>query len=345
MANKENSPPADPLSEASTRLIEIARDAAREGTPVLAQGDAPSLLSDFVQTYREWIILERGALGTQPEQALHWQMLVHCMISGATIEEAIGLLIRFSPIVWAERAPQELRNEGEVTALVLREPFHPGTPGLVTAIWMLSLLLSTLEFLANGHLTGSYGRVLHEPSLTDGVQHLLFDAPLRYSQDELSLVIPNRHLRRPIVARSANLPGFFRQLLPLTLGAQRDRGGMRAMVAGLIRDDKQGEAWTATNRANVAARFGISEATLRRRLRDEGTNFRAIKEAVHDELAKEWLLAGEFSVDRIAERLGFSDSFAFRRAFQRRNGCAPTAYRKRLGGGAGVGGGLLPTPA
>ena len=104
------------------------------------------------------------------------------------------------------------------------------------------------------------------------------------------------------------------------------------MVAGLIRDDKHGKAWTPTDRANVAARLGISETTLRRRLHDEGTTFRAVKDAVYDELAKEWLMAGEVSVEQIAERLGYSDSFAFRRAFQRSNGCPPTAYRKRLNG-------------
>ena len=320
----------DPLSQASTRLLEIARDAAREGLSSFAEGETPSLLSDFVQTYREWIMLERGALGSQPEQALHWQMLVHCMVSAATIEEAIRLLILFSPIVWGERAPQELRDEGDCAVLVLREPFHPGSPGLVTAIWMLSLLLCALEFLANTRFTGAYGRVIHEPCLPDGVQHLLFDAPLHYREQELALVIPTRHLRRPVVARGSSLANFFRQLLPLTLGAQRGTADMCSMVAGLIRDDKQGSGWTETNRANVAARLGVSETTLRRRLQDEGTNFRAIKDAVYDDLAKEWLMAGELSVEDIAARLGFSDSFAFRRSFQKTNLCAPTAYRRRM---------------
>lgn len=323
-------PEQDILSVASTRLLQVASDAARDGVPVAAQGDAPSPLSEFVQSYREWIMLERGSLGTQPEQALHWQMLVHCMVTGGTIAEAIDLLIRFSPIVWGERAPQQVRREGDCAVLVLREPYHPGSPGLIAAIWMLSLLLCALEFLANSKLTGAYGRVIHEPCLTDGVQHLLFDAPLHYREAELALVIPARHLRRPVVARGANLPDFFRQLLPLTLGVHRGAAGVRAMVAGLIRDDRQGDSGVATDRATIAARLGLSEASLRRRLQEEGTTFRAVKEAVYDDLAKAWLMAGDMSVEAIAARLGFSDSYAFRRAFHKTNGCPPTAYRRQM---------------
>jgi hypothetical protein len=84
-----------PLSQASSRLLKIARDTAR--TVALGESRTPSQSSEFVQTYREWIMLERGALGTQQERALHWQTLVHCMVSAATIAEAVDLLIRFSP--------------------------------------------------------------------------------------------------------------------------------------------------------------------------------------------------------------------------------------------------------
>jgi AraC-like DNA-binding protein len=68
---------------------------------------------------------------------------------------------------------------------------------------------------------------------------------------------------------------------------------MRAMVSGLIRDDRLGDGETTAGRADVAARLGLSETTLRRRLQAEGTTFRTIKQAVHDDLAKEWPVAGE----------------------------------------------------
>jgi len=318
----------EPLSQASNRLLEIARDTARSAA--LTESDMPSQLSEFVQTYREWIMIERGALGTQQEQVLHWQMLVHCMISAATVVEAVDLLIRFSPVVWGDRAPREFRHEGDFAILVLREPFRPGSTGLIGAIWMLSLLLCALEFLADTRFSGAFGRVMHEPCLPDGVQHLLFDAPLEYHANELALVIPSRHLRRPVVARGANLPDFFARLMPLTLGARRGRADMRAMVSGLIRDDCQGTSETLADRANVAARLGLSETTMRRRLQAESTTFRAVKEAVHDALAKEWLVAGYLSIEQIAAKLGYSDSFAFRRSFQRTNGCSPAAYRRRM---------------
>jgi AraC-like DNA-binding protein len=321
--------PPERLSPAGERLLRIAKGASRDGLPALQGDDVPAQLSEFIQTYREWIALERGALGTQQQQADQWQMLMHCMVGGATIQDAIGLLLRFSPVVWGDRAPSELRDEGEAAALVFHEPHREGSEGLVAVVWMLALTLCELEFLANARFEGVSGRVIHQPCLPDGVARLLFAAPIAYGEKEAALLIPKRHLRRAVVARAADLPQFFRQLMPLTLGAKRGRPSMQTMVAGLIRDDKRGPVFHETSRGNVAARLGVSDTTLRRRLQEDGVAFRQIKEGIYNELAQAWLNAGDAPVEEIAARLDFSDSFAFRRFFRRLNGCAPSAFRQR----------------
>lgn len=282
-----------------------------------------------MQVYREWITLERSELGTQQQQVAQWQMLVHCMVSAPTIGEALRLFLRFTPVVWGDRAPTVLREEGKFAALVFHDPYRPGAEGLIAALWMQSLLLCTVEFLAQARLREASGRVIHADCLPEGVARLLFDAPIAYGGDEAALLLPLHGLRRPVAARAGDLPEFFRQLLPLTLGAARPRPGMRAMVEGLIRDHKQGPDYREVSRARVAATLGVSEATMRRRLESEGTTFRAIRDAVYGELASGWLERGEGTVGEIAGRLGFSDAFAFRRFFIRTNGCAPSAVRRR----------------
>jgi AraC-like DNA-binding protein len=86
-----------------------------------------------------------------------------------------------------------------------------------------------------------------------------------------------------------------------------------------------------TPRANeIAQKFGISVATLKRRLQDEGSGLTELKKACRYGLALDLLRDSNLSIGEIAARLGFSDPTTFARAFHRWNGCSPTAYQRRL---------------
>lgn len=315
------------LEDASARLLSSAEGSLQ--VPVTARhcDVRPEVPLEFVRIYRDWILLERAELGSQQEQVDQWQMLVHCMLSAPTIEEALHLLVRFTPLVWGKRALPGMRSEGEHSALLFADPFRPGPAGLIAALWMQSLILCTLEFLAGFRFRGVSGRVIHEPCLPDGVARLLFDAPVIYGQIEAALLIAKRDLHRPLVARACDLPRFFTAVMPLALGAGRKAPEIRMMVAGLIRERKQGPNFHEICRASVAGMLGMSEAAMRRRLEREGVTFRTIRDETYGELACKWLQAN-ISIGEIAARLGFSDAFAFRRFFIRCVGTAPSAWRR-----------------
>lgn len=78
---------------------------------------------------------------------------------------------------------------------------------------------------------------------------------------------------------------------------------------------------------HVAWRCGVGERTLRRRLAEAGTSYRALVDDVRKERALAWL-DGPGSVSRVAQRLGFSDATAFARAFRRWTGIAPHAHAR-----------------
>ena len=78
----------------------------------------------------------------------------------------------------------------------------------------------------------------------------------------------------------------------------------------------------------VAKRLGLSVATLRRKLKEEGQpGFRALRERALNEAAKS-LLAQHRHPSEVAEELGFGDLRSFSRAFKRLNGTTPAAYAK-----------------
>jgi AraC-like DNA-binding protein len=78
----------------------------------------------------------------------------------------------------------------------------------------------------------------------------------------------------------------------------------------------------------VAGVLQLSARTLRRRLSEEGTSFRALSERIRVQTARCLLREQGLTVAAAAERLGFSDARAFRRAFKRWQGHVPGKVRQ-----------------
>ncbi len=78
----------------------------------------------------------------------------------------------------------------------------------------------------------------------------------------------------------------------------------------------------------VAASLAIAPRTLRRRLAEEGTTFRALVDEVRQGLAEE-MLRRSMTVEETAERLGYAEAASFVHAFKRWTGLPPGSYRRR----------------
>ena len=77
----------------------------------------------------------------------------------------------------------------------------------------------------------------------------------------------------------------------------------------------------------VAGDLLLTPRTLRRRLLEEGTSYKALTEEVRETLAEELLSVANLSVEQIAERLGYSEAASFIHAFKRWKGQPPHSYR------------------
>lgn len=77
----------------------------------------------------------------------------------------------------------------------------------------------------------------------------------------------------------------------------------------------------------IAAELGVSVATLRRRLSEEGASFRALKALTLDERARRLLLSG-YPIETVADKLGFADARSFSRSFKSWRGVTPGVYRQ-----------------
>ena len=79
----------------------------------------------------------------------------------------------------------------------------------------------------------------------------------------------------------------------------------------------------------VSRRLNMSSRTVERRLHEEGSSLRAIKDALRRDLALSRMQKSDQSVARIATSLGYADTSTFFRAFTAWTGCSPTVYRRR----------------
>jgi AraC-like DNA-binding protein len=77
----------------------------------------------------------------------------------------------------------------------------------------------------------------------------------------------------------------------------------------------------------VAKVLGCSDRTLRRRLEAEGTTFFALLQQLQLERSRHLLATSALPVKQVAAEAGFQSTTAFNRAFRRRTGHAPNAFR------------------
>ena len=77
----------------------------------------------------------------------------------------------------------------------------------------------------------------------------------------------------------------------------------------------------------VASELNISARSVRRRLEEQGQNFRTLLDDVRKELAEAYLSTNTLALSEVAYMLGFSSQSAFSRAYQRWHGVAPSHVR------------------
>lgn len=80
--------------------------------------------------------------------------------------------------------------------------------------------------------------------------------------------------------------------------------------------------------AAACERLGVRAHTLKRRLASEGTSFRALRDEVRHEVARQLLRHTRTPVGDLAAILGYSEPGALTRAFRRRAGEPPRAWRR-----------------
>jgi AraC-like DNA-binding protein len=153
-----------------------------------------------------------------------------------------------------------------------------------------------------------------------------FGCPVAWGAAALEVAFDASLLALPLPRSDARLFGYLARradaLLADLPATASFAGRARREIGGLL---ARGDASLAA----VARALGVSDRTLHRRLRGEGTGFAALLDEARRERALVLLDDPALSASEVAFLLGFTDPAGFFRAFRRWTGDTPQRHRVR----------------
>jgi len=155
----------------------------------------------------------------------------------------------------------------------------------------------------------------------------LFPCPLHFDQPGGSAVVfDRRYLDLPVLKSRSQIAEYLTRtpydLMNKLLGGNSISN---RVYGALSRSEPDG----ARDLPAIAADLGVTEQTLRRKLKAEGVTFRSIKHQLRKDTAIYHLINSDQKLAEIADLLGFSTPGAFSRAFKSWTGMPPDVYRNR----------------
>jgi AraC-like DNA-binding protein len=150
--------------------------------------------------------------------------------------------------------------------------------------------------------------------------------PVRYGQQEYALRVPRALMETPLRLANEHVAAMAREACERELQTRKNAqaDGLTARVRTVLSASYD----RLPTLEEVAGTLHVSTRTLKRRLQQEGRNFRALVDHVLCERATQMLQEEGLSVSEVAFRLGYNDVSNFSRAFRRWTGKSPSDFRK-----------------
>jgi len=156
---------------------------------------------------------------------------------------------------------------------------------------------------------------------------VLFDGPCTFQAERNALQFDAGYLSLPVRRDEAAMRRMLQRALLLTVRPyRRDRLLVEKVRQTLAQFPDQ-----SRNAQDLAARLNLSERTLHRQLKEEGSSLQQLKDSVRREQAIALLHRSKKPLKQIAEAVGFQNEKSFIRAFKVWTGVTPDAVRNERG--------------
>ncbi|MDR2189030.1 MAG: AraC family transcriptional regulator [Azonexus sp.] len=282
---------------------------------------------------------EAFGLFAQPMRVGSFEFLCRGCLSAPTLAEALTRASRFLRLTLPDLAVSVRRSRGQAELRITetrRLAADGDDAGRVFAFeWLLRLLHGLSCWLVGRGISLDSVIFPYRKPAHFADYALIFTADSRFAptlpggNGTLVAACKANLLDLPIRRDEAALTRFLDGAPgKITLLYRRDRD-LVSRVRDLLRDAFP----TTLSLDDVARRLHQSPRTLHRRLAEEGSSLRAIKEALRRDLALNHLTKTAAPIAQIAATLGYADTSAFYRACVGWTGMAPAHYRRQWNAG------------
>lgn len=321
------------LDGARAHGLDIERLCADAGTrPDVADDPDARLPLPLLHALWEAVAARRPQPDLALEGARHYRpgdygLVGFVAASSATLGDGLDAVVRYARL-WTDSPVMRWTAPGEVD--VETRPAMADRLGLRLTIEaaLAELLHGARVLTGQPALAPARVRVGHPPPATTAAHDAFFAVAVEFGAPRTALTFATDQLATPLPGHDSQLGAFLRTLARdgLARRAPPDDllGQVRAQIAERL-------ARALPDAATVAGALAMSERTLRRRLDDAGTSFRAELDAVRAELATSYVRDRRLPLSEVAFLLGFAEQSAFNRAFRRWTGQTPSAARARGG--------------
>lgn len=251
------------------------------------------------------------------------EMALHCETLGAAVEQSVRL---YGAITDELRFDWELQD-GEAALRISTK--HPEMdPDMVLPDYGLLLWHRMLSWLAGTRLPVKRVEVVHDEPPSPERLAFFVKGDWAGGKSRFALVFSERHLCLPVLRRRRELQEHLEQVRSGVPIWPREEQGF----SGRVRRIMAQALWSqqpVPALAEISLQLALTPQTLRRHLRDEGTGYTALSNALRRDVAIDKLHVQGRSVEEVAAELGFAEPRSFSRAFRLWTGRSPSAYLAR----------------
>ena len=251
------------------------------------------------------------------------------MLSSPDFRQTIQFILKYRPLATplVELSFQEERGSGVWTIVPL--PLRDVDKALYEFLVDMQFAIQTSLF--RDIMGPSFGpdqlRVIFAHGPRTPHYREFFSCPIVFRQSENQFLFDAAWLDQiPALGNEIT----FKQVLKLC-DQLMDEFELRVGVAGKVREVLLQNLGRPCTLNSVAQKLRMTARTLRRKLQDEKTTFRAIMDDVRARMAIKYLRDTELTTEQIAFALGFSDATSFRHAFHRWGIGAPSEFKRVVG--------------
>lgn len=307
--------------------LRTLRERGLDAEPVLRGLDsaAPVTVSAYGQLW--WRIAdaiddEFFGLSSSPMRRGSFELLCHCVITCATLHEALQRALKFLAVI-LDRPRATLHIANHQAVLKIEPELEPRSAFAYRTFWLI--VLGVACWLIAKRMPIQRVEFACQAPVDRLDYHSFFGQEVRFESSATLISFDQSYLSQPVVRGPQDIAKFLSSApTNLLVRYQHDQTVTR-QVRNILKDKRLG-AWP--DFVQTACEVGLTPSELRRKLKAEGQSYSAIKDEVRMGFAQAALRDKSLTIAELSSALGYSEPSAFYRAYRKVTGLTPRASSK-----------------